>query len=139
MNESSDFGKFIDFQESEIAEYVEKIRSLIRLNQYQISRRDVNEDFYYDFRIDSKKEKEILLDLDYLDFCYAVPNRKIEYAHEILYVFKKEVLLDNWGEIRIVEIYIKTNLTQTKSGRDQVIVVSFHERDKELRYLFKKN
>ncbi|MBV1820526.1 hypothetical protein L0P54_10145 [Anaerosalibacter bizertensis] len=84
-----------------------------------------------------KKEKEILLGIQYDDFCYAVDNDNEEFSHEILYIFCKCQELDYWGTLENVDIYIKINMTQIRNGDDFVFIVSFHKRNKPIEYLFK--
>ncbi|MCD4714063.1 MAG: hypothetical protein K8R73_12330 [Clostridiales bacterium] len=132
--------KLLDFTPDDIKAYLKKLKKLVLDNKYTISRnsnREENIKFMEDFRIDSKKEKEILMNLEFDDFCYAVTNKNPKFSHEILYIFNKEHELDRWGELISVDIYIKTNKTQTLSGEDIIIIVSFHERNKPIKYLFK--
>lgn len=133
--------KLIDFTPDDIKTYLNVLKKMVIEHKYTISRnnnREANKTFIEDYRIDSNKEKEILLSLDYEDFCYAVNNRNPKFAHEVLYIFNKEYDLDRWGDLVSVDIYIKTNKTQTYSGEDVMIIVSFHERNMPINYLFKQ-
>lgn len=76
------------------------------------------------------------MSLEIDDFCYAVNNNNPKFAFEVLYIFNKRCELDRWGELVSVDIYIKTNKTQTRTGEDIMIIVSFHERIKPIKYLF---
>lgn len=132
--------KLIDFSKDEIKEYLKVLKNLVIENKYTISKnmnREENKKFVEDYRIDSRKEKEILMNLEFDDFCYAVNNKNSNFAHEILYIFNKAYELDRWGELVSVDIYIKTNKTQTRDGEYIMIIVSFHERNKPIKYLFK--
>ncbi|GBF12284.1 hypothetical protein [Tepidibacillus sp. HK-1] len=132
--------KYTDFTPGDIKMYLEKFRKAILDGKYIISKnqnRHENINFIEDYRIDTKKEKEILLGIQYDDFCYAVDNEKEEFAHEKLYIFSKYHELDYWGTLESVDIYIKINMTQTRKGDDFTIVVSFHKRNKPIKYLFK--
>ena len=134
---NTETGKFTDFTIDDIKDYLGELKKLILVNQYTISRREENDAFAYKYRINTIKEKEILLNLQYTDFCYAAANYKPEFAHEKLYVFCKEYELDHWGTSDVVEIYIKTNLTQSRSGSDFIIVISFHKLNNPIKYLFR--
>lgn len=93
-------GKHLNFTEKEIKDYLETLKKLVLNRQYSISlnkNRQENIDFMQDYRINSSKAKEILVNLQYDDFCYAADNYKKGYEHEKLYVFCKEYELDNWG------------------------------------------
>ena len=103
--------------------------------------REENLEFLQDYNINTKKEKEILMSLEYTDFCYAVKNKtnNPKYANEILYIFNKNYPLFKIGEdcSENIDIYIKTNKIDTRSGK-RVIVISFHKRNKNIEYLFKQ-
>lgn len=132
--------RYTNFTPDDIKKYLDKFRRLVIDGKYVIAineNRQDNINFIEDYKINSKKEKEILLDIQYNDFCYAVDNIKKEFAHEKLYVFCKCEELDYWGTLEFVDIYIKINMTQTKIGDDFTIVVSFHKRNKPIEYLFK--
>jgi hypothetical protein len=132
--------KHIDFTEKQIKDYLVEFKKVVLSGKYTISindHRTENKAFTEDYNIDSNKEKEILLSLEYLDFCYVVDNIKPEYAHEKLYVFCVSRELANFGQLETVEIYIKTNLMKTRKGNDFVVVISFHKLNKKISYLFK--
>lgn len=141
MSESySETKKLLDFKPEDIKEYLKQLKKLVLDGKYTISRnnkREENIQFIEDYKIDSKKEKEILMNIEYDDFCYAVNNSNPNFSYEILYIFNKKYELDKWGELQSVDIYLKTNKAQTKSGDDIMIIVSFHERNKPIKYLFK--
>jgi len=129
-----------NFKPEDIKDYLTTLKKLVLENNYTISRnenRKENIEFIEEYKIDTKKEKGILLSLEYDDFCYAVDNKKPEFSHEQLYVFCKSCRLDHWGTLELVEIYIKSNLTQARSGDHYIIVVSFHKLNKPIAFLFK--
>lgn len=131
--------KHLDFSEKEITKYLKKVRKHVKNDKYSISKnenRKENINFIEDYKINTKKEKEILLSIGYQDFCYAVDNKKEAYSHETLYIFCKQRELDFWGTLKLVDIYIKINMINTSRG-SYVYIVSFHERNKPIKYLFK--
>lgn len=139
-NREREAKKHIDFTPDDIKVYLGKFRKFILDGKYVIAlneNRRENIDFIEDYKIDTKKEKEILLGIQYDDFCYAVDNDNEEFSHEILYIFCECQGLDYWGTLENVDIYIKINMTQIKNGDDFVFVVSFHKRNKPIEYLFK--
>lgn len=113
--------KYTDLTPEDIKAYLIKFKKAILDGKYTIAQnenRRENIDFIEDYKIDTKKEKEILLNIQYDDFCYAVDNDNEEFSHEILYIFCKCHELDYWGTLENVDIYIKINMTQTRSGDD---------------------
>jgi hypothetical protein len=132
--------KFFKFTPDEIKEYLNKFKKCVLDGRYSISQnvnRQENIDFIEDYKIDSKKEKEILLGLQFDDFCYAGKNDNPNFAHEVLYIFCKQHELDYWGTLEIVDIYIKVNMIETRSENLFSVVVSFHKRNFEITYLFR--
>lgn len=139
-NSEKHIGKHTDLTPEEIKTYLSKLRRLIIDDKYTVEQnknRRENIDFIKDYKINTKKEKEILLDLQFDDFCYAANNINKGYEHEMLYIFCKCKELDYWGTLENVDIYIKINMTETWKGDDIVIVISFHKRNKPIKYLFK--
>lgn len=132
--------KLINFTPDEIKDYLDKFRKCILEGKYSISQnenRQENIDFIEDYKINTKKEHEILLGLQFDEFCYAVENDNINFAHEVLYIFCKQHELDFWGTLEAVDIYIKVNMIETRRGDLLSIVVSFHKRNFEITYLFR--
>lgn len=140
MKEKVETKKYTDFTVEHIKGYLNQFRKLILNGKYSISiniNRLENIDFIETYKIDTKKEREILLGVQHDDFCYAVDNEKEAFSNERLYVFCKEYELDNWGTTEHIEIYIKTNIIQTRQEDDFLVVVSFHKRNKPIQYQFK--
>lgn len=136
----TELGKHTNLTPEDIKTYLRKFRKLIIDGKYTISQnnnRKENIDFIEDYKIDSKKEKEILLDIQYDDFCYAASKTNKGLEHEILYIFCKCQELDYWGTLENIDIYIKINVVETRKWDDFAIVVSFHKRNKPIKYLFK--
>lgn len=132
--------KFFNFTPDEIKAYLDKFRKCVLEGRYSISQnenRQENIDFIEDYKIDTKKEHEILLGLQFDDFCYAVENDNIDFAHEVLYIFCTQHELDFWGTLETVDIYIKVNMIETRRGDLFSVVVSFHKRNFEITYLFR--
>lgn len=75
----------------------------------------------------------MILELDVLDFCYAVDDYK---SKDMLYIFSKEYELDNWGTYEKVNVYIKIDIKKI-SSMEYAIIISFHEREKNIKFLFK--
>ncbi|MBV1758774.1 MAG: hypothetical protein KMY55_13165 [Dethiosulfatibacter sp.] len=132
--------KFVNFSQDDIKNYLDKLRKCVLEGRYSIAKnenRQENMDFIEDYKINTKKELEILLGLQFDDFCYAVENEKIEYAHEMLFVFCKQHILDFWGDLENVDIYIKVNMIAMRNGDPRAFIVSFHKKNFKITYLFR--
>ena len=121
-----------------VAQYLEEVKDAVRNNRYRISmnaNRGANLALFQDYVIDEAKAKQILLDLDVLDFSEIRQNEHAGYEHEQLYIFGKDVkLLERYGNTKkTVSLYIKFN----KLENCFVIVISFHEQRFPLKYYFK--
>ncbi|MEB9907269.1 MULTISPECIES: hypothetical protein [Bacillus cereus group] len=132
--------KHTNFTIGEVEQYISEFKKLIKNNRFTISRnekRKENIEFLEAYKINVSKVKEILLNIGVHDFCYAVDNKNPNFAYEKLYIFCPQYELDNWGQKKSVDIYIKMNLIENKDRNKYMIVVSFHKRNKPVTYLFR--
>ncbi len=129
-----------NYTREEVDVILTKIRSCVDKGNYIISQnenRQENIDFINEYNIRSDKQKSILMQIQTEDFCHSLQNTKIDFKHEILYVFVPQVQLFNSdGEKEIVDVYTKFNVIDLPSG-SRVIVISFHKRKKPINYLFR--
>lgn len=135
-----DTRKYTNFDIDEISEYLVEFKKCVSQGNYEVSindRRKKNQEFIYQYKINSDKEIEIFSSLTYEDFCYAVDNNNPRFPEEILYIFKKRYKLDDWGDYKEVDIYIKINMIK-KGSENFSYVVSLHEPERPLQYLFDK-
>lgn len=119
----------------EVECYLVDVKQAVNDNRYTVSSRDKNEKLFQDYIFSEQMREEILLDLCVEDFCEVLDNDHPRFAHEKLYVFGKDIqLLPRYGgDERIVSLYIKFN----KLENLYCIVVSFHEQEHPLSYVFK--
>lgn len=120
----------------EIASYLNEVKALISLDNYNIEfndNRKKNQDLFIKYVIDENRAKKILLDLDVMDFVEILDNDNPLYKDEKLYVFGKNIqALERYGSNDInLLLYIKMNKLD-----EYVIIVSFHETSK-INYYFK--
>ena len=127
-------GVKILIDKSEIADYLTKAKKLIVQNKFSIalnSNRMTNLSLFDEYLIDEERIKIILLDLTEDDFCEKVQNKHVQFQHEWLYIFGKEISLMKkrvkWS------LYIKFNMIENKF----VIVISFHKQKYPLVYYFR--
>ena len=121
-----------------VARYLDEVKDAVRNNRYRIARnskRGDNQKLFQDYVIDEARAKQILLELDVLDFSEVRRNEHEGYENELLYIFGKDVkLLERYGDKeKTVSLYIKFN----KLENCFVIVISFHEQRFPLKYYFK--
>ena len=86
-----------------------------------------NLSLFDEYLIDEEWIKIILLDLTEDDFCEKVQNKHVQFQHEWLYIFGKEISLMKRY------LYIKFNMIENKF----VIVISFHKQKYPLVYYFR--
>ena len=127
--------KYLNYTKEEINEYLENVKELVKKNKFKISdvNREKNVEFIENYNLYSRKQKEMLLSIETSDFCYAVDDYN---TNEKLYIFSKEYELNNWGRYENVNVYIKINIRKLVSD-EYAIIISFHKREKEIKFLFK--
>lgn len=123
---------------SEIADYLSRAKKLIVQNKFCIalnSNRMTNLSLFDEYLIDEERIKIILLDLTEDDFCEKVQNKHVQFQHEWLHIFGKEISLMKRYEEKseVVPLYIKFNMIENKF----VIVISFHKQKYPLVYYFR--
>ena len=71
------------------------------------------------------------------DFCHSLKNTNLGFEHEVLYVFCPQIVLFSIDdEEKQIDLYTKFNILELPIG-SRVVVISFHECNKPLDYLFK--
>lgn len=90
-----------------------------------------NRKFIEKYRLDSNKQKQMLLAIGLEDFCYSVDN--YNNPQERLYILSREYDLDNWGTIEKVEVYIKIAIKE----KEFTVIISLHELEKKINKIFK--
>ena len=89
-----------------------------------------NKKFIEKYKLTTKKQKQMLLEIEVTDFCYTVQDD--DNANEILYIFAKEYELDNWGIKEQVLVYVKIVIKK----ENYTVIISFHEPEKRIKKLF---
>lgn len=129
-----------NYTKDEIASILNDIKDCVRKNRYTIAQnknRQNNIDFINKYNIRSSKQRSLLLNIEPEDFCHSLHNKKLEYEHEILYVFVPQVKLFNIDDDEeIIDLYTKFNLIYMTKGI-RTVVISFHKLNKPINYLFR--
>ncbi len=127
------------YTKKEVNEILKKIKDCINNNRYKISlnqNRLENRQFIFDYKIDNKLRKKILLQIRLEDFCHSIQNKNIGFEKEVLYVFVTKMKLTDIKDVeKEIEIYIKFNIIKGRET-ENVIVISFHEKNKPIDYIF---
>lgn len=127
------------YTRDEIESVLQKIKNCINDNAYTISlnsNRQENIDFINEYNIRADRQKEILLGLKVEDFCHSLKNTKAGFEHEVLYVFIPKVeLFDATGYKITIAVYTKFNIIE-RGSKNNTVVISFHQANKEADYLF---
>ena len=100
-----------NYTKEEVDVILRKIKDCVNDNRYTISQnenRKENIQLINDYRLDSKKQKDILLSIAVTNFCHSLNNTNPGFEHEILYVFcPQRALFNVLGEEEFVDIYTK--------------------------------
>ena len=123
---------------SDVENYLEAVKCAVKARRYRLDmnvKRPDNRKLFQTYSLTEEDAENIILDLNAMDFSDAVPNERVGYEHETLYIFGKEVLLiERYGTAeKLVPLYIKFN----KLDNEFVIVISFHEQRHPLTYYFR--
>ena len=124
----------------EIDSVLSDFKNMVLENRYVVSMNDNRQEnisFTDKYNLRGNRLKSVLLSIETEDFCYSVNNIKPGYEHEILYIFVPQVVVHDSDDIaHIIDTYIK--FTFLSAGNyDYTAVISFHQRNKPIRYLFR--
>ena len=130
----------MSYSKEEITAVLQKIQDCVRDGKYTIAqneKRAENQALIREYNLRPERQRHILLQIEPEDFCHSLQNTHVGFEHEVLYVFCPQVVLFNFdSEEKHVDIYTKFNIIDLDSG-GFVVVVSFHERNKPIDYLFR--
>ena len=120
-----------------------KLRECIKKNRITIGDRSKNQKFLREYHVDSKERLKMLNELTTKNFCQEMLERQKtgDEFDEHIYVFRLEKCLKErlTGKNRNVKIYIKFQFMKMKDDdNDYTLLISFHEEEKPLEYMFKK-
>lgn len=130
---TSNTSKYTNHTKQEIEEYLNKVKQSVNVDKFIVcttAKNEKNRRFIEQYKLDSNKQKQMLIELEVKDFCYSADNYND--PQERLYFFCREYELNNWGTIEKVEVYIKIAIKQG----DFIIIVSFHKPEKIIKRLF---
>ncbi len=128
-----------NYTQNEIFNYLEQIKQCVNENRFVVltkgESRQKNLDFINKYNLNSERQKSILLSLSVQDFCYSMLSVNENNYNHVLYVFAPQKNLFPFGfdESELVIIYIKMDYL----NGNKVVMVSFHQAEKEITYCFK--
>ena len=110
--------KYINHTKEEIEEYLRKIKQSIKKGKFIVCttlKNEKNRRFIEKYRLDSNKQKQMLIELEVKDFCYSADD--YNNPEERLYIFCREYELNNWGILEKIEIYDNQGKSMSKIVR----------------------
>ena len=122
---------------AEVSDILKTIQAYVAGDKFIISRnlnRKENNDFIRKYNLTVAKIKNIISKIETEDFCHGLQNTNVGFEYEILYVFCPQVELPYGAKIEIIDIYAKFNII----NNERVIVISFHQRNYPVDYVFKQ-
>ena len=124
--------KYTNHTKEEIEKYLDIVKKNVKIGNFTIcttKKNEKNRKFINKYKLNSHKQKQMLIELESNDFCYSADN--YNEPQERLYFFCREYELNNWGTIEKVEVYIKIAIKKN----DFIVIVSFHEPEKKIEKL----
>lgn len=129
-----------NYTKEEISAVLQKIQECVSSGKYSVAQnenRAENVALIREYNLTSDKQRRILMQIDVEDFCHSLQNINPGFEHEVLYVFCPQVTLFNLDdEEKQLDLYTKFNIIDLPTG-SRVLVISFHERNKPIDYLFR--
>ena len=122
----------------EVKQILEKVKACVNNDKFRISlnpNRIENQSFINDYRLTTKQQKRMILELDIYDFSKIDIDRKNKI--QILYFFGIEIQ-ENIEYFKNVETYIKFTLVE-RNTEEMILFISFHKANYPINYRFKKS
>lgn len=124
----------------EVKQILEKVKACVHNDKFRISlnpNRIENQSFINDYRLTTKQQKRMILELDIYDFSKIDIDRKNKI--QILYFFGREYELNHKDRgLENVETYIKFTLIE-RNTEEMILFISFHKPNYPINYRFKKS
>jgi len=129
-----------NYTKKEISAVLQKIQECVSRGTYTVAQnenREENVAFIREYNLTSDKRRRLLMQVGVDDFCHALQNTNFGFEHEVFYVFCTQITLFNIAdEEKQLDIYTKFNIIDLPMG-SRVVVISLHERNKPIDYLFR--
>ena len=128
--------RIVNYKREEVATVLETIQTCVAGDKFILSTnisRTENLEFTDKYNLTVARIKDIIAKIEIEDFCYGLHNEHVGYEHEVLYVFCPQVELSYGEKTEAVDIYTKFNII----NGERVIIVSFHQRNYPVDYMFK--
>ena len=129
-----------NYTREEISAVLQKIQECVSSGKYSVAQnenREENVGLIRKYNLTSRRLRRILMQIEVDDFCHSLQNIKPGFEHEVLYVFCPQVTLFNIDdEEKHLDLYTKFNIIDWPT-RSRVVIISCHERNKPIDYLFR--
>jgi len=125
-----------EYTYEEVTDILKTIQTYVAGDKFVLSsnvNRLENIEFMDRYNLTTARIKDIISKIETEDFCYGLHNEHSGFEHEILYVFCPQIELPYGEKIEAVDVYSKFNII----NGERVVVVSFHQRNYPINYLFK--
>ena len=124
----------------EVKQILEKVKACVHNDKFRISlnpNRIENQSFINDYRLTTKQQKRMILELDIYDFSKIDIDRKNKI--QILYFFGREYELNHKDRgLENVETYIKFTLIE-RNTEEMILFISIHKANNPINYRIKKS
>lgn len=128
-----------NYTKEEISVVLQKIQERVSSGKYTVAQKEnraENVALIREYNLTSQKQRRVLMQIEVDDFCHSLQNTNPGFEHEVLYVFCPQVTLFNLDdEEKHLDLYTKFNIIDLPVSR--IVVISFHERNKPIDYLFR--
>ena len=129
-----------NYTKEQISAVLQKIQECVSSGKYSVAQKEYraeNVALIREYNLTTEKQRRILIQIEIEDFCHSLQNIKPGYEHEVLYVFCSQVILFNLDDVeKQLDLYTKFNVIDLPTG-SRVVVISFHEINKPIDYLFR--
>lgn len=126
----------LNVTEQELNEVLDKFKKLVITDKYTVSsgqNRKRNDNFITNNFLNTKKIKKMLLELTTKD-CVGI-ERHYKDNNKIVYIFIKQYSINTRENKEKVKVYIKFLICLVRC-QEQVVVISFHDVDRDKKYIF---
>lgn len=129
------------YSENDIKQSLRHMKSLVEQGKFTVSlgyTKDDNREFLDNYHLLTNDIKNLLLKIEYSDFCYTTRSINERYFGKPLYVFAPVYELYNCNdEMERIQTYVKLDIVVKENG-EEVVAISFHSAHEPIAYNFSR-